>query len=113
MSSNTHVLEMPKGFLGIRIAQLVIAIIEVGLIAYLMSSTHGFVFSAQAWTILCGKLAYSSFKIGVEQNSCFAGDLLSRRASESAQGSKAVIGRSKSARARKSSESVSINTDFR
>ncbi|TID14725.1 hypothetical protein E2P81_ATG08679 [Venturia nashicola] len=54
MSSNTHVLQMPKGFLGIRIAQLVIGVVEVGLIAYLMSNTHGFVFSAQAWTILCG-----------------------------------------------------------
>ena len=51
-----HVLEMPKGFLGIRIAQLVFGLVELGLIAFLMANTFGAVFSAEAWAILCCKL---------------------------------------------------------
>jgi hypothetical protein len=53
--TDSHVLEMPKGFLGIRIAQLVISLIELALIAFLMARTLGAVFSSQAWAILCCK----------------------------------------------------------
>jgi hypothetical protein len=60
MSSNIHVLEMPKGFLGIRIAQLVIGLIELALIAFLMARTLGAVFSAEAWAILCCKFKLQS-----------------------------------------------------
>jgi hypothetical protein len=53
--TDTHVLEMPKGFLGVRIAQLVIGVFELALVAFLMARTSGAVFSAEAWTILVCK----------------------------------------------------------
>jgi hypothetical protein len=62
--TDAHVLEMPKGFLGIRIAQLVFGLLELALIAFLMANTYGAVFSAEAWTILVCKFDLENLGVG-------------------------------------------------
>jgi hypothetical protein len=41
----SHIVHMPKGFLVVRILQVVFALMVVGLTAFLISNTIGFVFS--------------------------------------------------------------------
>ncbi|KIW01995.1 uncharacterized protein PV09_06505 [Verruconis gallopava] len=53
---DSHIVPMPKGFLAVRILQIVFALIVVGLTAFLISNTIGFVFSATAFGIFCGIL---------------------------------------------------------
>jgi hypothetical protein len=46
-----NIVPLPKGFLGLRIAQIIFALIIVGLTAFLISNTLGAVFSVSTANI--------------------------------------------------------------
>ncbi|KAF2427374.1 hypothetical protein EJ08DRAFT_680972 [Tothia fuscella] len=52
--SEAHIIQMPKGFLVLRIFQLVFALFTVALMAFLIAQTIGFTFSSTAYGIFCG-----------------------------------------------------------
>jgi hypothetical protein len=46
--SENHIVPMPQGFIILRILQIVFALIMVGLTAFLISNSDGFVFSVSS-----------------------------------------------------------------
>lgn len=55
MQRAPHIPVMPKGFIAVRILQLVFALIVLGLLAFLISNTVGFYFSVRACSTLINK----------------------------------------------------------
>lgn len=47
--SDSHIVPMPKGFIAVRILQIIFAVIVAGLTAFLISNTIGFVFSVSVY----------------------------------------------------------------